>query len=290
MPDMRGIIVAAFAILAGVAPAQSRVKDVIYLKQAGCAYTMDVFKPKTSNHKAIVWMVSGGWVSNHEGINAFLAQPFTEKGFTVFQVVHGSQPKYTIPEIVPQVRRAIRFIRDNATTYDISPNAIGVAGGSAGGHLSLEIAGLGDDGDPNAKDPVERVSSRVNAVVAFFPPTDFLNWGTDGNTPFQVATMETYYPAFGVTKQTSKEDAVKIARAESPILLVTSSFPPTLLVHGDADKLVPVQQSKLMDAAFEKAHVVHKLVIVPGTGHDAATLLKGLQPALDWFDSHLLVK
>ena len=290
MPIMRGTIVVAFALIAGIAPAQSRVKDVIYLKQGGCAYTMDVFKPKTSNHKAIVWMVSGGWVSNHESINPFLATPFTEKGFTVFQVVHGSQPKYTIPEIVPQVRRAIRFIRDNAATYDISPNAIGVSGGSAGGHLSLEIAGLGDDGDPNAKDPVERVSSRVNAVVAFFPPTDFLNWGETGNTPFQVTGMEIFYPAFGVTKQTPKEVAAKIAQAVSPILLVKAGFPPTLLVHGDADKLVPVQQSKIMDAAFEKAHIEHKLVIVPGTGHDAATLLKGLQPALDWFETHLVAK
>ena len=284
---MRKLIAASLIFVSGFAAAQTRVRDVIYLKQGGCAYTMDVFKPKTPNHKAIVWMVSGGWVSNHESINPLLASALTDKGFTVFEVVHGSQPKFTIPEIVPQVRRAIRFIRDSAASYDISPNAIGVAGASAGGHLSLEIAGLGDDGDPNAKDPVERVSSRANAIVAFFPPTDFLNWGDTGNAAFSVPNMEVFYPAFGVTKSTPKNALEKIAKDVSPILLVKEGFPPTLLVHGDADKLVPIQQSKILDATFTAAHVEHKLFIVPGTGHDASTLLKGLAPALEWFDSHL---
>ena len=287
---MRKLLIASLVLVSGIAAAQSRIRDVIYLKQGGCAYTMDVFKPKTSNHKAIVWMVSGGWVSNHEGINPLLASALTEKGFTVFQVVHGSQPKYTIPEIVPQVRRAIRFIRENAGSYDISPNAIGVSGASAGGHLSLEIGGLEDDGDPNAKDPIERVSSRVSAVVAFFPPTDFLNWGDTAKSAFNVPNMEVFYPAFGVTKETAKETVEKIAKDVSPILLVKEGFPPTLLVHGDADKLVPIQQSKILDASFTAAHVEHKLFIVPGTGHDASTLLKGLAPALEWFDTHLLVK
>lgn len=262
---------------------------MIYLKQGGCAYTMDVFEPKVSNHKAVVWIISGGWISNHESINPFLAAPLNAKGFTVFEVVHGSQPKYTIPEIIPQVRHAIRFIRANAASYDVSPNAIGVCGASAGGHLSLEIGGLGDDGDPNAKDPVDRVSSRANAIVAFFPPTDFENWGMSGVSPINDPKMDVFMPAFGITRQTPKETILKTGHDLSPIILVKAGFPPTLLVHGDADTLVPVQQSKIMDAAFESAHIVHKLVIVPGTGHDANTMLKALPEALDWFDKNLTV-
>lgn len=273
--------------LAVVASAQTRVRDVIYLKQAGCAYTMDVFTPKTPNHKAIVWMVSGGWFSNHENINPGFADAFTAKGYTVFEVVHGSQPKYTIPEIVPMVRRAIRFVRSVASTYDIQPNSIGVSGASAGGHLSLEIAGLGDDGDPNAKDPVDKFSSRADAVVAFMPPTDFENWGADGVTPFKTPGMAVYYPAFGVTAQTPPEAGQKIAHETSPIIWVKKGYPPTLLVHGDKDPLVPLQQSKKMDAALAAAGVVHKLVVVPGGGHDLVTLMGGLSATFDWFDSHL---
>jgi acetyl esterase/lipase len=284
---MRGFTSAVLALTAVCALAQTRIRDVIYLKQAGCAYTFDVFEPKTSNHKAIVWIVSGGWVSNHEGISPQLADAFTSKGFTVFEVVHGSTPKYTIPEIIPMVRRSIRFIRANAATYDISPNAIGVSGASAGGHLTLEIAGLGDDGDPNAKDPVDRVSSRPNAVVAFFPPTDFENWGADKVTPFQAPGMAPFYPAFGVTGQTPKDTAQKIAHDLSPIILINKSYPPTLIVQGDKDLLVPPQQAKEMDAALAAAGIVHKLVIVPGGGHDMGTAIAGFAATLDWFSTKL---
>src|SRR5476649_1086476 len=90
-------------VAAACTQAQTRIKDVIYMKQAGCAYTMDVFTPKTSNHKAVIWIVSGGWFSSHDQINPDLGKMFTDKGFSVFEVVHGSQPKYTIPEIIPMV-------------------------------------------------------------------------------------------------------------------------------------------------------------------------------------------
>jgi len=284
---MRRGTVLLLSLVAAVAQAQERIRDVIYLKQAGCAYTLDVFKPKTPNHKAVVWMVSGGWFSSHQDIREDLAKAFTDRGFTFFQVVHGSQPKYTIMEIVPMVRRAIRFVRANATTYGIDPQAIGVCGGSAGGHLSLEIAGLGDDGNPAATDPVEQASSRVNAVVAFYPPTDFLNWGAPGVTPIMAKGMEIFTPAFGVTAQTTDEEKKKIGYTVSPIILINPKYPPTLLIHGDADTLVPVQQSKLMDAALEKAGITHKLVIIPGGGHDGITVLKGAKDAFDWFDTYL---
>ena len=78
------------------------------------------------------------------------------------------------------MNRAVRFIRHNAREYGIDPDRIGVYGGSAGGHLSLMLGMAGDNGDPNAKDPVDRESSRVQAVACFFPPTDLLNFGKPG--------------------------------------------------------------------------------------------------------------
>ena len=93
------------------------------------------------------------------------------RGYTVFAVVHGSQPKYTIPEILLDMHRAVRFIRSHAEEYDVDPERIGITGGSAGGHLLLMQATAGDLGNSNAKDPVDRASSRVQAVACFFPPT-----------------------------------------------------------------------------------------------------------------------
>src|SRR5579885_424812 len=153
-------------------------KEVIYGRKYGTALTMDVFTPKKdANGAAVIVAVSGGWFSSHEAVNPGMAQPFLKRGYTVFAVVHGSQPKFSIPEILEDMNRAVRFIRFHAKDYGIDPDRIGITGGSAGGHLSLMQGNAGKDGDAKAKDPISRASSRVQAVACFFPPTDFLNWG-----------------------------------------------------------------------------------------------------------------
>ena len=261
---------------------------MIYLKAGGCAFTFDVFKPKAPNGKAIVWLVSGGWVSNHEGINPDLAKPLNDAGFTVFEVVHGAQPKFQIPEIIGELERALRFIHLNAKSYGIDPGAIGVSGMSAGGHLSLMLGGLGDNGKPDAKDPVDQASDKVEAVVAFMPPTDFLNWGAEGAVPWKNPIMGIFMPAFGVTAATPEDKLRQVGHDLSPINTINPNFPPTLIVHGDKDPLVPLQQAQRMDGALDAAKIVHKLLIIPGGGHDAKTLLGGLPQMIEWFNTHLV--
>ena len=90
------------------------------------------------------------------------------------------QPHFTIPDAIADINRAVRFIRYHAKDYKIDPNRIGITGGSAGGHLSLMQGTAGDLGNPKATDAVETMSSRVQAVACFFPPTDFLNYGEPG--------------------------------------------------------------------------------------------------------------
>jgi acetyl esterase/lipase len=159
----------------------TRTRDVVYGRKAGLALTMDVFAPKEkANGLGVIWVVSGGWRSRPENIRPEFYDEFLKRGYTVFAVVHGSQPKFTIPEILDDVHRAVRFIRYHARDYHIDPDRIGISGTSAGGHLSLMLGTAGTAGDPKARDPVERVSSRVQAVACFFPPTDFLNWGQPG--------------------------------------------------------------------------------------------------------------
>lgn len=170
----------------------TRVQDVIYGRKPGVALTMDVFKPSKPNGIAVLYMVSGGWVSSHEAVNPGLAKLFTDRGETVFEIVHGSQPKYTIPEIVQDIQRAVRFIRTHAAEYGVDPNRIGITGASSGGHLSLSIGALGVDGLPNAPDPVDRASSAVQAVACFFPPTDFLNYGKEGVNALKVDILKPF--------------------------------------------------------------------------------------------------
>ena len=81
--------------------------DVVYGRKHGMALTMDVFTPKANaNGAAIVWVVSGGWFSNHDAINTGPIDELLKRGYTVFAVVHGSQPRFTIPEVVKDMNRA----------------------------------------------------------------------------------------------------------------------------------------------------------------------------------------
>src|SRR5665213_3102300 len=116
----------------------TRTRDVIYGWKFGTALTMDVFTPKqNANGLGLIAVVSGGWFSNTDSIAPPFYQPFLNRGYTVFAVVHGSQPKYTLPEIIQDINRSVRFVRYHAKDYHIDPDRIGIFGGSAGGHLSL---------------------------------------------------------------------------------------------------------------------------------------------------------
>ena len=273
-------------------PEQTRVSNVVYGQHNGTDLTMDVFKPAKPNGIAVLWMVSGGWVSSRDAINPDLAKLFTSRGDTFFEIVHTTQPQATIDVIVPEIQRAVRFIRFHASDYGIDPNKIGISGASSGGHLSLMTGAFGGPGIKGAKDPVDRASDAVEAVACFFPPTDFLNYGATGVDALEqhVDILKPYAPAFGVVDATSITDRKKIARADSPIYGVTKKMPPTLIIHGDADPLVPIQQSQLFMAKLDTLHVPHQLVVRPGKGHGWADMGTDVPLLADWFDKYLPAK
>jgi acetyl esterase/lipase len=195
------------------------------------------------------------------------------------------------------MNRAVRFIRSHAQDYHIDPDRIGISGGSAGGHLSLMQGTAGNAGDPNAKDPVDRVSSRVQAVACFFPPTDFFNYGKPGEialgcgilaafkAPFDFSEFDparkTFMPVTDVGK------IVFLGRLISPITHVSPDDPPTLIIHGDADPLVPIQQAEVIVDKLKAAGVDAKLVVKKGEKHGWKDWHKDMATITDWFDAHL---
>lgn len=287
---LKRLILVVAVLCTAIASAQERIQDLIYHKQGGTAFTLDVFKPAKPTGAAVVWLVSGGWVSAHDQINPALGQAFNEHGITLIQAVHGAQPKYTVPEILVQLKQAIRYTRANAEKFGIDPTRIGVAGASAGGHLSLMLAGNPAVAEPTSTNPINKVGSEVQAVVAYFPPTDFLNWGKDGSPAYSNPLLAVFMPALGVTPTTPKEKMEQIGRDLSPINLVKAGFPPTFLIHGDKDALVPVQQSQRLDAAFAKAGVIHELMVVPGAGHDGSVMAPSAAKVFEWFTKYLAKK
>ena len=145
---------ALFVLLSVTAVTQTQeisvTPDVVYGHKHGMALTFDVFTPNNANGSGVLNIVSGGWRSRwrpHEESQK-IYQPLLDQGFTVFAVRHGSSPKYEIPEIVPDVQRATRYIRLNATQLGVDPDRLGVWGQSAGGHLSLMLGNVSDNGNP----------------------------------------------------------------------------------------------------------------------------------------------
>jgi acetyl esterase/lipase len=264
-----------------------RTEDVIYGRKFGVALTLDVIQPlKSPNGYGIILMVSGGWFSAHEAVTPQLYAPLLERGYTVFAVVHGSQPKFIIPEITQDIHRAVRFIRTNATRWSVDSEKFGITGGSAGGHLSLTMATQGGPGKPDAKDPIDRESSAVQAVACFFPPTDFLNYGTPGEDAVGVGILKGFKAAFG-PKSDTPEGRQELGKQISPINFINAQLPPTLIIHGDADKLVPIQQAQSFVQRATEAGATAKLIVKPAAAHGWADLQADMVLFADWFDEHL---
>lgn len=264
-----------------------RDEDVIYDHKFGTALTMDVFTPKEhSNGAGVIWIVSGGFFSSREMIPLPAIDPLVDQGYTVFAVMHGAQPKYHVDEGQQDLLRSVRFIRSNARRFAIDSERIGAIGASAGGHLSLTLATLGGPGQPDARDPVDRQSSAIQASIALFPPTDFLNYGKPGVDAVGVGVLREFYPAFGPRADSSHSRQV-FGREISPIYYVHAGMPPVLLIHGDADTLVPVQQSQSFARKCEEVKTPVKLIVRPGKGHGWPDMAPDPKEIGDFFDQHL---
>jgi acetyl esterase/lipase len=281
------------------------VKEEIYGRKEGVALTMQVFRPKQSNGAAVIRLISGSWYSSMENWERYKpgAALYLDKGYTYFLVAHGSNPRYNIQEAAADVKRAVQYIRYHAKEYGIDPNKIGITGSSAGGHLSL-VTGLGDNkGDSLAKDPIARISGKANVVAVFYPPTDFMNWGGMGISP---VNYPNFLEANGVagafafryydtTKKnyvliTDLKERVKIAESLSPANLVTHDDPAVFIWHGDADKTVPLQQSKWLEEKYKALNLPFELRVKAGEDHGWKTQLNEEADFVTWFDKYLQPK
>lgn len=249
-------------------------RDVIYGHHDGMANVYDVIKPGNANGSAVLYMVSGGWVSRWSDPETRLQQfkALLDAGITVIPVHHGSAPRFKVPEAHADVKRALRHVSLNATTYGVDAARIGVFGGSAGGHLSLMLGLNGDDGDPSAEDPVLRGASRIKAVVAFYPPVDLR----------PLAGPSERFPALDFPK----DQAATI----SPILFVDAKDPATLIIHGDKDDLVPLASGQSIHDALKKAGVKTGMVVIAGGDHgfsEPAHRAEAYAAMAQWFKDNL---
>jgi len=268
-------------------PHCDRTNGLVYGRRGANALYLDILKPTHPNGLGIAVMVSGGWKSGNPGsFRTWIAAPLLRHGYTVFPVYHISQPESTISELTADVNRGIRFIRLHAKEYGVDPSRLGVTGGSAGGHLSLMLATRGGPGVPTTADPVDRESSAVQAVAIFYPVTDLLDLGASTENPGDGGPPRSFVKGFG--PEATNPPAWKIlGRDLSPIYHVHSNMPPMLIYHGDADTLVPLDQSQRFQAEARKLGATVEIVVHHGGHHGWLTMPLDLRHFADWFDEHL---
>jgi acetyl esterase/lipase len=258
---------------------------------SGLALLMDVHYPEKSNGYGVILVNGSGWLAplgyddvglkERGGLSAWLP-PMMRGGYTVFSINHRAAPRFHYPTAVEDVQRAVRFVRHHSKQYGISPSRLGAMGHSSGGHLIGLVAMLGAGGIPDDPDPVNHEPATIECLVLRSAATDLRR------PDVSVALFMNFDPS-----DTANQ---KVLAAASPIMNVSRNAPPVLLLHGDSDKIVSVQQSVAMEAALRGANVPVKLVRVVGGGHAVnfgtadmphAQFPEVLREMVRWLDQYL---
>jgi acetyl esterase/lipase len=264
-------------------------QDVVYGEVHGTGLLMDIFQPKEKpNGLAIVDVVSGAWFSDRNKIRDHtLAQfydVFCTRGYVVFAARPGSKTRYTAAEMDQHIKMAIRYVKEHAGEYKIDPQKIGITGASAGGHLATLAALTPSAENRSAKRAIDRHDTSVSAVAVFFPPTDFIDWADGKMLDINVLAPLLFV---GGSRTHTDEEIRDAAKAISPVHRITSVPFPMLLIHGDADQLVPLSHSQKLADAIKKAGGDVELIIKPGGGHPWVTIPEEVRVMADWFDKKL---
>jgi acetyl esterase/lipase len=266
---------------------------------SGLALLMDVYRPDEPNGYGIVHISGSGW-SAPLGLDArplkeslhvrIEGRPLVEAGYTLFTINHRATPRFHYPAPVQDAQRAVRFVRHHAARYGIEgarngTTRIGAIGGSSGGHLVSMLGALDGAGDPGDESPINRLSAKVQCVVARAAPALF--------APGQRGVRDLFLNV--VLRPDADPGSIEARRAReaSPIAHVSPGDPPFFLIHGEADDVVPIAHSEAMEAALRRAGVPVRFRRVPGAGHGPelfATPEIGAQLLAEivaWFDEHL---
>jgi acetyl esterase/lipase len=231
-------------------------RDITYDTVDGVALKLDLYYPSTWNAPAplAVYVHGGAWMSGDKGSGAGLVDrdELLRRGYVVASINYRLAPTHHWPAQIEDCKAAIRFLRANAMRFGVDPARIGVWGSSAGGHL-VAMLGTADESDGfDGSGGNHEVSSRVNAVVDMFGPSDLTRAGLS-STPIWTLLGP------GVS--------IQALASASPVTYVTPNDAPFLILHGDQDTTVPLAQSEILHARLLAAGIPSTLVVVRNAGH-----------------------
>lgn len=238
--------------------------NVEYGKAGEVSLKLDLYRPPAKQrgpYPVVAYVHGGGWIGGSKApcpcVNLIT------NGFAVASVEYRLSTVAPFPAQIEDCKAAIRWLRANAKKHELDPERIGAAGASAGGHLVALLGTSGDAKDLEGDAGNAGVSSRVCAVCDYFGPTDLLQWDGHGSVISATAADSLITTFLGGPISQRKDVAVRA----NPITYVTPDDPPFLILHGDKDNIVPIGQSRILDAALRKAGVPTRLHVVEGAGH-----------------------
>jgi acetyl esterase/lipase len=242
-------------------------RDLSYVQDGHERQRLDLYLPKDAEVSlpVIVWIHGGAWLGGSKDF-AGEALGFVDKGYAVASIGYRLSHHATFPAQIEDCKAAIRWLRDNADKYGLDREHFGVWGASAGGHLAALLGTAGDIEEFEGKGGNLDQSSRVQAVVDFFGPTDFSQMSAHSEKGSFINHDSPDAPEAKLIGGSVPDNPEKTQRA-NPIYYLTKDDPPFLIVHGDRDPLVPCHQSELLNEALKKQGIevsFHKLV---GAGH-----------------------
>lgn len=246
-------------------------RDLAYVTNGHERQKLDLYLPdQGENHPLLIWVHGGAFRMGSKEGNEHDPVPvhYVEQGYAVASLNYRLSQHAIFPAQIEDCKAAVRWLRAHAASYQLDPNRFGAWGPSAGGHL---VAMLGTTGHVTAFEVGEHleVSSRVQCVVDYFGPTDFLQMDTQ-RPPDGMSHDTPDSPESALIGGPIQEHPEKTARA-NPITYVTAAAPPFLIVHGDQDPLVPYGQSVLLVEALRQVGAEVTFYTVKGAGHGGFT-------------------
>ena len=237
-------------------PGVTALRDLEYVTNGHARHHLDLYLPEKATHPlpVIVWVHGGGWTGGDKASMPLLR--LATNGYAIAAINYRFSQHAIFPAQIHDCKAAIRWLRANATKYNLDRDHFCAWGASAGGHL---VALLGTTAGVKELEGTEGnldQSSRVQAVIDWYGPTDFLTVGAKG----------TRTSLLGGDPQTHQD----AARKASPMTYVSKDAAPFLIMHGDQDKTVPISQSETFAAALKQAGADATMVVVEGAGHGGA--------------------
>lgn len=267
-------------------PENVRLQEGIEYSNVGGRMAMDVVTPKSGDgpFPAVVCIHGGGFRAGSRKSFLQVAYRLADAGYVAASVSYRLSPKHQFPAHVEDVKAAVRFLRANAQRFRIDPARIGATGGSAGGHLALMLGLTGGVDEFEGSGPALDESSRVQAVVNFFGPTDL----TKSYEPGASVDAAEVLPMFlGGDLDHARALHIKA----SPINWVSPDDAPTLTIHGTKDRFVAYEHARWITDRLGQAGVDAELLTLEGADHGFGGFGDRLEEAhaamIEFFDRHL---